>query len=137
MESAETTFCELRNKEIINETDGRRLGKMSDLVFCVKTGVIKGIIAPFNRKALFFKAQEVFIPFKNIVKIGPDVILVKLTPELSDSPCVKVGEDCKPADEEGDKCDRRCEKCMLFDCADRWKRDKSQNSVYVDGKLYN
>src|SRR5690606_4717295 len=36
-----------------------------------------------NKRGLFFRGQEVYIPFKNIVKIGPDVILVRLTPELS------------------------------------------------------
>ena len=30
----ETSFSELRTKEVINTADGRRLGKVCDLVFC-------------------------------------------------------------------------------------------------------
>ncbi|MCL2675630.1 MAG: YlmC/YmxH family sporulation protein [Firmicutes bacterium] len=98
MAHEEMGFCELRNKEIVNEVDGRRLGRTCDLIFSPKGGAVLGIVAPFNKRGMFFKGQEVFIPFKHITKIGPDVILVRLTAELSQPEgCVNMGKGERPS----------------------------------------
>ena len=141
----ELTFCELRAKEVVNASDGRKLGRITDLVFSADSGEVKGIVAPFTRRGLFGKGQDVFIPWRCIQKIGEDVILVEIG--SSDSPCVPdrppcpppappcppkrdCPPDCPPKDDCGcdpcdpcpPPCDKRCEKCMLFDCEFRWTR---------------
>ena len=76
----ETTFCELRAKEVINVVDGKRLGNIVDIVFCSQTGKIKGLVVPaYNRGFNIFKSgEDLFIPYQNVCKIGDDVILVQL-----------------------------------------------------------
>jgi len=79
----EMSFRDLKNREIINEVDGRRLGKAKDIVFSPRKGQILGLVAPFHHRVFpVFRGEQVYIPFKNIIKIGPDIILVKLTPDL-------------------------------------------------------
>ena len=46
----ELTFCELRAKEVVNASDGRKLGRITDLVFSADSGAVKGIVAPFTRR---------------------------------------------------------------------------------------
>ncbi|MBQ7308330.1 MAG: YlmC/YmxH family sporulation protein [Clostridia bacterium] len=76
----ETTFCELRAKEVINVVDGKRLGNIVDIVFCSQTGKIKGLVVPaYNRGFNLFKSgEDIYIPYQNVCKIGDDVILVQL-----------------------------------------------------------
>ena len=76
----EITFCELKAKEVVNIVDGRRLGNIIDMVFCRNTGKVLGLIVPGCKKGFnIFKVEnDLFIPYKNICKIGEDVILVQL-----------------------------------------------------------
>ena len=76
----ESSFLELRCKEVINIVDGKLLGHIIDMVVDLKTSCIKGFVVPMSKGMFsFFKSnQEVFIPYKNICKIGEDVILVEL-----------------------------------------------------------
>ena len=76
----ETTFCELRSKEVINVVDGKKLGNIVDLVFCSETGKIKGLVVPAYNKGfnLFKCGEDIFIPYQNVCRIGDDVILVQL-----------------------------------------------------------
>lgn len=76
----ETTFCELKNKEVINVIDGKRLGHIIDMVFEQNCGKILGLIVPGMQKSWnwFKPCDNIFIPFSNICKIGRDVILVEL-----------------------------------------------------------
>ena len=71
------SFGELKNKEIINILDGRRLGHIIDILFENSTGTVMGIVVPGEKK-LFRKNEDVFIPLELIRKIGDDVILVRL-----------------------------------------------------------
>ncbi len=71
---------DLRQREIINITDGKRLGFLGDLDIDLEEGRVKAIIIPgpirvFN---FFNKAGEFVIPWEQIKKIGSDVILVEL-----------------------------------------------------------
>lgn len=76
----ETTFCELRGKEVINVLDGKRLGKIIDLVFDTRCGKIMGLVVPCYNKSwnIFKTADDIFIPYSNVCKIGDDVILVEI-----------------------------------------------------------
>ncbi|MCL2621909.1 MAG: YlmC/YmxH family sporulation protein [Firmicutes bacterium] len=77
--SSELSFCELRCKEVINVVDGKRLGRICDILFSRHCAKVLGFVVPGCFKGGFFRRQdEVFIPFNNICKIGCDVILVEL-----------------------------------------------------------
>lgn len=73
----ELSFSELRAKEVINTQDGRKLGKVCDLVLCYPENRWLGIVVP-GKRGFAFKKTELFIEMRNIVKIGEDVILVNV-----------------------------------------------------------
>ena len=73
----ETSFSELKCKEVINLCDGKRLGKVNDVVFTYPEGKVLGIVAPGGRGFRFGKG-DLFIDLKCINKIGVDVILVEI-----------------------------------------------------------
>ncbi|MBR4435249.1 MAG: YlmC/YmxH family sporulation protein [Clostridia bacterium] len=75
-----TTFSELREKEIINICDGARLGTICDLELDDCTGLICSIVVPGPARmlGLIKNSEELVIPFCKIQKIGDDVILVDI-----------------------------------------------------------
>ena len=73
----ELSFSQLRAKEVVNTQDGRKLGKVCDVVLCYPENKWLGIVAP-NGKPFGFKKNGLFIDLKQIVKIGDDVILVNV-----------------------------------------------------------
>lgn len=74
------TYCELKSKEVINMTDGSRLGCIIDLEIDPSEGVILAIIVPGPARFLgFLRGDKDFvIPYCKIKKIGDDVILVDI-----------------------------------------------------------
>lgn len=72
-------MCDLRQKEVINECDCKRLGFVADLEFDICTGCIEAIIVPGPCKVfgVFGRDTEYVIPFNCIKQIGPDIILVQ------------------------------------------------------------
>ena len=72
----ELSFSELRAKEVINTQDGRKMGKVCDILLCYPENRWIGIVVPNGRG--FGRKNEVFIELRNIVKIGEDVILVNV-----------------------------------------------------------
>lgn len=77
-----TTYCELRQKEVINVCDGARLGAICDLELDICAGTILALIVPGPARCfgLLHSAEELVIPFCQIKKIGEDVILVEIHP---------------------------------------------------------
>ena len=75
-----TTFSDLRCKEVINVSDGGRLGCVTDLELDLCTGAILSIIVPGEGRLLgLIRARDgIVIPFCRIQKIGEDVIRVDL-----------------------------------------------------------
>ena len=71
----EMSFSELRTKEVVNTGDGRRPGKVRDIVFCYPENRLIGIVAPGGKGFSLWKNEQ-FIDMKHIVRIGDDVILV-------------------------------------------------------------
>lgn len=74
-------YTDLRQKEVINICDGRKLGNVVDLEIECETGRILAIVVPtgFNFAAVFrSEPTGVAIPWPSIVKIGDDAILVQL-----------------------------------------------------------
>ncbi len=74
------TFCELREKEVVNTIDGKKLGRIIDMVISC-TGEVIGLVVPGERRSLRVVAsgESLFIPWKCITKIGEDTILAQLT----------------------------------------------------------
>jgi len=79
MDKREYSFSELREKQVINVIDGRCLGHICDMFF-TKCGKILGFMVPGRKGILrvFSRHDAIFIPWKNICKVGSDVILVEL-----------------------------------------------------------
>ncbi|MBR2341673.1 MAG: YlmC/YmxH family sporulation protein [Clostridia bacterium] len=73
----EMSFSDLKLKEVINTADGRKLGKICDIVFCYPENKILGFIVPGNR-SFGVKKTDFFLDLKNIVKIGGDTVLVNV-----------------------------------------------------------
>lgn len=69
-----------RNNEVVNLSDGRRLGFVSDADVNFDTGRLEAIVVAGTAK-LFgctSKDAELVIPFEKIRKIGDDVIIVDI-----------------------------------------------------------
>lgn len=80
----EYTFCEIREKDVINVVDGRSLGRAVDVAFTCR-GQIFGIIVPGNTRFLkgLTSNDSLFIPWRNVIKIGTDAVLVELTAQTA------------------------------------------------------
>ena len=76
-------LCELREKEVINVCDCKRLGCVVDIDIDVKEGRVEAIIIPGPGKICGFLGTdcEYVIPWRCIKKIGPDIILVEIQEE--------------------------------------------------------
>ena len=72
-------FTSLRNKEVIDASDCKRLGFVCDVDIDVSTGNVSAIIVP-GRSGLFgsFGKDDYIIPWKNITKVGDDIIIVTI-----------------------------------------------------------
>ena len=95
----ELSFSELRAKEVVNTQDGRRLGRVCDVVLCYPENKWVGLIVPSGRGV--GRKNEIFIGLTNIVKIGEDVILVNIAfpkPPLGRRKCgtSNTGNVCPP-----------------------------------------
>lgn len=73
----ELSFSELRTKEVVNVQDGRRLGRVCDIVLCYPENRWLGLIVPGGR-GFVRRKNEIFIDLKQITKIGEDVVLVNI-----------------------------------------------------------
>lgn len=73
-------ISDFQSKDVINIVDGKKLGQISDLELDVRQGRIDAIVVPNHSKffGMFGGGTDVVIPWRNIVKIGTDVVLVKL-----------------------------------------------------------
>lgn len=70
---------DLRQKEVINIADGARLGFVCDVEINFSAGYIDSIIIPGPGRFLgiFGKSEDYVIPWKDIVRVGEDIILVE------------------------------------------------------------
>ena len=70
----------LRQKEVINIATGMRMGFVSDVEINFEDGYIESIVVPSHtRFFLFFgKNEDYVIPWKDIKRVGDDIILVDI-----------------------------------------------------------
>jgi YlmC/YmxH family sporulation protein len=73
-------ISDFQTKDVVNIVDGKKLGQISDLEIDLRSGRIDSIVVPNAGKffGFFGNGTDVIIPWRNIVKIGMDVVLVKL-----------------------------------------------------------
>lgn len=71
---------DFKHKEVVNITDGRRLGFVQDVNADLETGVITSIIVPGSSRfiSMFSSNNDIVIPWQNIKCIGDDIILVEI-----------------------------------------------------------
>ena len=77
----ELSFNELKKREVVNVSDGKCYGKITDLTLSFPKGVLTGITVPGSKKNCFlrlFDRNKLFIEERKIIRIGSDVILVDL-----------------------------------------------------------
>ncbi|MBO5141841.1 MAG: YlmC/YmxH family sporulation protein [Clostridia bacterium] len=68
-----------KQKEVINLSDGKRLGYVQDVEADFTTGKITAIIVPGNNKLFSVNGKnDLIIPWEKIMKIGDDIILVEI-----------------------------------------------------------
>lgn len=72
-------ISEFQIKDVVNVSDGKRLGNIGDIEINLTTGKIEAVVISGNGRVLGFfgKDVDIVIPWKNIIKIGQDVILVR------------------------------------------------------------
>lgn len=101
----EFTFSRLKQKDVINISDGKNLGKVCDITVTFPENNFTGITVT-GCKGFKFTRQEVFIPVSNVVKIGEDAVLVKLSDGKPPQDCPPKRPDNCPPKRPRD-CDRR------------------------------
>ena len=81
----EVNFTALKQKDVINLNDGKNMGKVCDLSFTFPENDVLGFTVT-GCKGFRFSKQEVFIPIKQVVKIGKDAVLVKFGDDKNERP---------------------------------------------------
>ena len=66
----------IKTMEIIDVNTGGKLGFVKDIKIDYERQKVVSVILPGESKGWFSKAEDVEIPWENIVKIGSDVLLV-------------------------------------------------------------
>ena len=86
-------FSTVRCKEVINVSDGSRLGYVSNLELDLETGRVLALILPCPGRffGLFPGKDEYVIPWCRVCRIGDDIILVDVKPEEVCRPREKTG----------------------------------------------
>ena len=75
------TLSELKQKEVVDLADGRRLGKVMDLEFSLKDSRITALVVPAETSFLQSLRGEkcgLVIPWEDVYRIGDDVVLVTI-----------------------------------------------------------
>lgn len=73
----ELSFSDLRQKDVVNVSDGENYGKISDMIIDSSGKNVLGLVVPVQKRFLR-PNDELFVPWCSISKIGKDVILVQV-----------------------------------------------------------
>ncbi len=79
-------LSDISSKDVINDEDGARLGKINDVEIDVATGKILNVHVYRSMKLLnlFGNKNAVMIPWNKIMKIGNDVIIVENSQKIKE-----------------------------------------------------
>ena len=80
-------LSDLQNKEVIDISTGKRLGTIIDVIISLDGTIHKLILEnrKIGRKFLTDNKEDLNIEWKQIIKIGDDIILVKSGNKVVDS----------------------------------------------------
>ena len=95
-------ISELRSKDVINVKDGKRLGYIDDIELDVESGRITALIVPVEERRIFGflnRGDETVVEWRQIHKIGTDVILVDPERLSKEKPAPVAQEEPKEAGE--------------------------------------
>ncbi len=69
---------DIRDKEVINIYDGKSMGFVDDIEIDLQKGTVEGIVVPAGRRmlSLFGREEDMVIRWKDVKRIGEDVVLV-------------------------------------------------------------
>jgi YlmC/YmxH family sporulation protein len=87
MEAMKMRISDLQQKDVVNIIDGKKLGHVTDVDFDMQHGRIEALFIPNEVRFFGFLGggTELMIEWQQIVKIGTDVILVRLHTNHSNS----------------------------------------------------
>ena len=70
-------LSDFQNKDVINIKDGKKIGNIADCKIDPETGqILSFLLDPFKGIFTFRGSNKIEIDYKNISKIGEDVILI-------------------------------------------------------------
>ena len=74
---------DFRYKEVINISDGFRMGFVSDVLFSTQTGQIRAVVipGPYKLFGLLGREEDYIVPWEAIRKIGDDLVIVEVQGE--------------------------------------------------------
>lgn len=75
----------MRNMEVIDILTGAKIGFIKDLKIDCEENKVLSLILPGEIKSWFGKEDKKEIPWEDIVKIGTDVILVKIEEKVDEN----------------------------------------------------
>ena len=80
----EVRLSELRYREVINISDGTRLGFVSDAILDLTGGRGLALIVPGPARVfgLFGRESDYILPWESITRIGGDIVLIDGAAEL-------------------------------------------------------
>ena len=72
-------MAELRDKEIINISDGCRFGDVGDVELDLETGKVKALVVPGRLRffGLLGREEDYVFPWECVRRFGEDIILVE------------------------------------------------------------
>ncbi|MBU8877737.1 YlmC/YmxH family sporulation protein [Bacillus sp. FJAT-29790] len=72
-------ISEFQLKDVVNVANGKKLGNIGDFDINIQTGRIDAIVIGGTGRVLGFfgRDDDIVIPWRNILKVGEDVILVR------------------------------------------------------------
>lgn len=81
-------ISDLRCKEVVNVSDGARLGFVCDVEIALDSGKVVALLVPGPCRFLgvFGRECDYLIPWSCIRRIGEDIILVDVIPENAKTP---------------------------------------------------
>ena len=81
-------ISELKQKEVINAEDCKRLGFVGDVDFDMCDGCMKALIVPGPGSFCGFlgREKEYIIPYRDICQVGDDIILVNVKKKDVEAP---------------------------------------------------
>ena len=89
MKEERIRFCGLKEREVINICDCKRLGFVADLQINICSGCVEALIVPGPGRicGILGYDAEYIIPFECIRRIGEDIILVEIKEDKCLKPC--------------------------------------------------